>query len=140
VFNSWSARHVVSPSASGRLPQPVRDSGIVSRTTSRPPRHCQAFDTNLPKTHLFGNHIRTLSGSRGATTFSKFGAPIPWSTLLYRTKYGWYTQFRALLRKKLGWSVQLFFFFGGGSGPPTPQWLRPCLVVSLATVDREFVS
>ena len=25
---------------------------------------------------------------RGATTFSKFGGPIPWSRLLYRTKYG----------------------------------------------------
>jgi len=33
---------------------------------------------------------------RGATTFSKLGGPIPWSRLLYRTKYGWYTQFRAL--------------------------------------------
>jgi len=33
---------------------------------------------------------------RGATTFSKLGGPIPWSRLLYITKYGWYTQFRAL--------------------------------------------
>jgi len=31
--------------------------------------------------------------------FSRFQSregPIPWSSLLYRTKYGWYTQFRAL--------------------------------------------
>jgi len=33
---------------------------------------------------------------QGATTFSKLRGPIPWSRLLYRTKYGWYTHFRGL--------------------------------------------
>ena len=57
---------------------------------------------------------------RGATTFSKSWGPIPWSRLLFRTKYGWYTQFRALQRKKLGWSVQLFFLGGGEVRTPHP--------------------
>jgi len=50
--------------------------------------------------------------------FQSCGDPIPWSRLLYRTKYGWYTQFRVitavcyvtvitLFIKKLGWSVQI---------------------------------
>ena len=33
---------------------------------------------------------------QGRNHVFKVGGPIPWSTLLYRTKYGWYTQFRAL--------------------------------------------
>ena len=41
----------------------------ISRTTSRPPRHCQTFVVNL-KQIFFGNHIRTLSGS-----FSRHGGP-----------------------------------------------------------------
>ena len=28
--------------------------------------------------------------------FQSWGGPISWSRLLHRTKYGWYTQFRAL--------------------------------------------
>jgi len=54
---------------------------------------------------------------QGCNHVFKDGGPIPWSRLLYRTKYGWYTQFRALLRKKSGWSIQLFW---RGSEPPTP--------------------
>jgi len=57
--NSWSARHILSPSGSGRSSQPVRDSGIVSQTTSRLPRHCQTFVVNSKQIFL-GNHIRTL--------------------------------------------------------------------------------
>jgi len=35
------------------------------------------------------------SGPGAQPRFQSWG-PIPWSRLLYRTKYGWYTQFRAL--------------------------------------------
>ena len=42
------------------------------------------------------NCLHCGSRSRGATTFSKLGGPMPWSRLLYRTKYGWHTQFHAL--------------------------------------------
>ena len=94
---------------------------------------------------------------RGATTFSKLGSPIPWSRLLYRTKYGWYTQFRGLQSaavcyvtvitlfiKKFEWSVH-FFFGGGVRTPPTdPQWLRTCKLkplrlskIGLSTIKRQ---
>jgi len=63
------ARHVLSLSESGRSPQPVRHSGIVSRTISRPPHHCQTFVVNV-KHIFFGNHTRTLSDS-----FSRRGGP-----------------------------------------------------------------
>jgi len=33
---------------------------------------------------------------QGRNHVFKIGGPIPWSRLLYRTEYGWYTQFRAL--------------------------------------------
>ena len=60
--------------------------------------------------------------SQGRNHVFKVGGPIPWSRLLYTTKYGWYkvTQFQ-----KLGWSVH---FFGWGGPDPSPQWLCPWLV------------
>ena len=61
-------------------------------------------------------------GVQGRNHVFKVGGPIPWSRLLYRTKYGWYIQFRALLRKKLGWSVQLL----GVRTPRPSQWFLPC--------------
>ena len=33
---------------------------------------------------------------QGRNHVFKVGGPIPWSRLLYRTQYRWYTQFRAL--------------------------------------------
>jgi len=41
-----STHYVLSPLGSDRLPHPVRDCGILSRTRSRPPCHCQTFGTN----------------------------------------------------------------------------------------------
>jgi len=51
-----------------------------------------------------------IVGDQGRNHVFKVGGPIPWSRLLYRTKYGWYTQFvhcSLQLRKKLGWSIQI---------------------------------
>jgi len=55
---------------------------------------------------------------QGRNHVFKVGGPIPWSRLLYRTKYGWHTQFRALqsAAKKLGLSVQIL----GGPDPLDP--------------------
>ena len=49
-----------------------------------------------PEPRMQPTQNRCYPSPGGATTFSKLGGPIPWSRLLYRTKYGWYTQFRAL--------------------------------------------
>jgi len=63
---------------------------------------CQKFgvsDTHVQNFVGFLTHTTPAVAAplgRGATTFSKLGGPIPWSRLLYRTKYGWYTQFRAV--------------------------------------------
>jgi len=59
---------------------------------------CPVSNRSLLPSNISNLHQRSLYvfDSRGATTFSKLGGPIPWSRLLYRTKYGWYTQFRAL--------------------------------------------
>jgi len=83
--------------------------------------------------------------------FQSWG-PIPWSRLLYRTKYGWCTQFRALqyvtyitvitlFIKKVGVVHPNF----GGPDPLHPQWLRPWVFAALTIVtdhaiDREFVT
>ena len=40
--------------------------------------------------------VPCLAHEQGRNHVFKVGGPIPWSRLLYRTKYGWYTQFRAL--------------------------------------------
>ena len=37
-----------------------------------------------------------VASDQGRSHVFEFGGPIPWSRLLYRTKHGWYTQFRAL--------------------------------------------
>jgi len=55
---------------------------------------------------------------QGRSHVFKVGGPIIWSMLLYRTKYGWYTQFRALLRKS--WGGPSNFFEGGGVREPSP--------------------
>ena len=87
---------------------------------SRPSR-CQVTTLGKLLTHMClivtkQYNLVPVARHRNATTFSKLGGPIPWSRLLYRTKYGWYTQFCALLRKTLGWSVQLL----GGPDPSNP--------------------
>jgi len=71
---------------------------------------------------------RLPPGGRGATTFSKLG--VQCLGLGYCTEQNMdgipsFVHCSLQLRKKLGWSVQ-FFFFGGGSAPRPPQWLRPC--------------
>jgi len=62
----------------------------VTPITRRSPLQLPAAFTQL--TQLYG----TLHSTRGRKHVYKVGGPIPWSRLLYRTKYGWYTQFRAL--------------------------------------------
>ena len=59
-----------------------------------------------PQTKLEGVSLRRLHSAddvtdqwlmhQGRNHVFKVGGPVPWSRLLYRTKYGWYTQFRAL--------------------------------------------
>jgi len=74
-------------------------------------------------------HLLISALYQGRNHVFKVGAPIPWSRLLYRTKYGWYTQFHALLRKKLGWSVQLL-----GVRAPLPTPHRQCMVAPLRCI------
>jgi len=77
-----------------------------------------------------------LPSQQGRNDVFKVGSPISWSRLLYRTKYGWYTQFSCtavcyvtvitLFIKKVGVVRPNF----GGPDPPTPHWLRPCFPVA----------
>ena len=59
------------------------------------PRVCLSLRLSLsPSVCMFARPIPViLSGAQ--PRFQSWG-PIPWSRLLYRTNYGWYTQFRAL--------------------------------------------
>jgi len=66
---------------------------------------------------------------RGATTFSKLG--VQFLGLCYYTEQSTdnipsFMHCSLQLRKKLGWSVQIL---GVQTPPPTPQWLRPCLLL-----------
>jgi len=50
-----------------------------------------------PKVVLTTEQVTVDSVDRqGRNHVFKVGGPIPWSRLLYRTSYGWYTQFRVL--------------------------------------------
>ena len=54
---------------------------------------CQSTTTTATVINIVMTRcLRTVAQPR----FQSWGGPIPWSRLLYRTKYGWYTQFRAL--------------------------------------------
>jgi len=74
-----------------------------------------------------------VTSNQGRNHVFKVGGPIPRSRLLYRTKYGWYTQFRALLRKKLGWCVQLFWGVEGVRPPPSTHHPSGCALASNTT-------
>jgi len=100
---------------------------VTDRPTYRP---CYSVCNNRPLLRAMQpNNFRTIDlwdrSNQGRNHVFKVGGPIPWSRLLYRTKYGWYTQFRALLRKKLGWSVQLL-----GVRTPNPPVVAPLVVAT----------
>ena len=110
------------------LTSPISHANSVHRCLRQPTSH---VGNKYPSLKVFTQHsveamLQRYSQGRNHV-FKVGGGPIPWSRLLYKTKYGWYIQFCALLRKKLGWSVQLL---GGGSDLPDPPVVAPLSTVA----------
>jgi len=102
-------------------------------TVKRPSDEDDAKSCQRHTTHA----VMTCRSARttGATTFSKLGGPI--LGLGYCTEQNTdgipsFVHCSLQLRKKLGWSVQIF----GGLDPLTPQWLRPWLVPRQHRVEQ----
>jgi len=70
---------------------------LGSNGTRGGPSQSRWAEPHLSATRHFNHWLWKMLCTQRRNHVFKVGGPVPWSRLLYRIKYGWYTQFRALL-------------------------------------------
>ena len=73
--------------------------------------------------------IRPLTCCQGRNHVFKVRGPIPWSRLQNKIRTVYPVSCTAVCSCVKSWGGPYIFFLGGGPDAPTPEWLRPCMLL-----------